>query len=363
MKEDDIHHYSQAALNGELLDREIYLAILTSPEIETLSIVHAAYEIRKKHFGKSVTVHILNNVQNGRCPEDCHYCAQSKNSEAPIDDYAVKSDEEILSEAGAAYTAGAFRYCMVFAGRGPGPKRIEHLAGLIRKIKARFPIEVCVSAGIVDEEGAARLKEAGLDRLNHNLNTSVELYPKICSTHSYQDRIGTLRVARQAGLEVCSGIIAGMGESAGDIVELALTLREVRARSIPVNFLVPIEGNLLVQPVGLTPEYCLRILCLFRFINPESEIRIAAGREGHMRSLEVMSLYPANSLFMDGYLNTRGEKRIKTLRMIKDAGFEIASDFQVEELLQREGISAGFEIDGQSAYMKNRDELHPSAPQ
>ncbi len=351
---------AERSIAGEILDWKLCEDILTSSEIELLPLLDAAFQVRKAYTGKEVAVHIINNAQNGFCPEDCHYCAQAKTSRAEIEEYPLKPDQEILAEAKNAYEKGAFRYCMVFAGRGPSSRRIDHLARLIREIKSRYPIEVCVSAGIMNEEAARKLKDAGLDRLNHNLNTSERNYPNICTTHTFQDRLNTLNAAKSAGLEMCSGMIIGMGESAHDIIEVARTVRRLKVRSIPVNFLVPIEGNTLKSTTPLTPEFCLRVLCLFRFLNPDCELRAAAGREGHLRSLEVMSLYPANSIFLDGYLNTVGSSAAKTLRMISDAGFTIKSEFKIEELLeQKEGTDSKFSVEGASSFMKDLKDLRP----
>ncbi|NJO55717.1 MAG: biotin synthase BioB [Rhodospirillales bacterium] len=322
------------ALNDLPLSPEEALGILTDASLDLMPLLNAAYAVRKHHFGKTVQVHILNNAQNGRCPEDCSYCTQAKTSESGIEAYAMKPVEEVLAEADRAYRAGAHRYCMVFSGRGPSDKRTEQLAALVRTVKERYPsLEVCVSAGLLDEDKAKVLAEAGLDRLNHNLNTSREHYASICTTHTYDDRLNTLKAAKKHGLETCSGMIVGMGEPPEDVVEVAMTLRELRSESIPVNFLLPFEGNVLDKPTGLTPEYCLRVLCLFRFTNPRAEVRCAAGREYHLRSMEVMSMYPANSLFLDGYLNGRGAERRRTYQMLRDAGFEIVSDHPLEELL------------------------------
>jgi biotin synthase len=265
----------------------------------------------------------LNNVQNGLCPEDCGYCSQSSDSDAAIRKYPIKSDAEIFAAAEHAAQSGASRYCMVLSGRGPSIERTRKLASLIRQLKDRYPIEVCLSAGLIENEHAEILAEAGLDRLNHNLNTSESHYKKICTTHTYADRVRTLEAARKFGIETCSGFILGMGESSSDVVELAFRLRELEVPSIPVNFLIPIEGNPLKADGSLTPERCLRTLALARFVNPRAEIRAAGGREGHLRSLEPLALYPANSLFVEGYLTTRGDAVADTYRMIRDAGFEI----------------------------------------
>ena len=334
-----LHRLTDDALAGRTISAEDGRRILIDDSLPLMPLLSAAYTVRRAHHGDRVQVHILNNAQNGRCPEDCSYCSQAKTSTTDIEPYAIKSKDEVLAEAQRAYQAGAHRYCMVFSGRGPSEKRTAQLADYVRTVKEKYPsLEICVSAGLLDDEKAQVLAEAGLDRLNHNLNTSRETYPKICTTHTYDDRLNTLKSAKRAGLQTCSGLIAGMGETPDELIEIALTLRELKAESIPVNFLLPFEGNPLtpdnqMPDAQLTPAYCLRVLSLFRFTNPEADVRCAAGREYHLRSLEAMCLYPANSIFLDGYLNGRGAERRRTYEMIRDAGFEIVSDHPLEELL------------------------------
>ncbi|MDE0041831.1 MAG: biotin synthase BioB, partial [Candidatus Poribacteria bacterium] len=239
--------------------------------------------------------------------------------------------------------------------------RIKRLAGLIKTIKSRFPIQVCLSAGLVNREGVGILKEAGLNRLNHNLNTSKEHYPNVCTTHTYTDRMDTLKAAREVGVELCSGLIVGMGEDSDDVIEVAKTLQDLHVSSIPVNFLLPFDGNIFSAAPDITPDYCLRVLCLFRLLNSDAEIRVAAGREVHLRSMEVMAFYPANSLFIDGYLNAKGASRSRTLKMIQDAGFTIKADQSLEHLLEIEKErGASLSILNQGKPMKNLDELRPS---
>ena len=350
---------AENGIAGNRLSQDTCVQVLTDSRIELLTLLEAAFQVRRHFHGREVTVQIINNISNGLCTEDCNYCPQSKSSTAEIASYSEKTEQEIIVEAEQAYKAGAHRYCMVYAGRRPSAQRTERIANLVRTIKGKYPIQVCVSAGIMDYDSTKLLKEAGLDRLNHNLNTSADRYGKICTTHTFADRLNTLKAARKAGLEVCSGIIAGMGETAAELIELALMLRDLEAKSIPINFLLPIAGNKLGKARDLSPEYCLRILCLFRFLNPRAEIRTAAGREYHLRSMEVMSLYPANSLFMDGYLNTRGKSRKDTLQMIIDAGFTIKSDKSAEELLQQETTDTN-EYNYSSPGLKTDADLHPS---
>jgi biotin synthase len=327
---------ARRALAGIVPSEEEALWILDGTDVELLPLLQAAYEPRRRAFGRKVMVHVLNNVQNGLCPEDCGYCSQNKDSDAAIRKYAMKSDEAILAEAEAAAQSGASRYCMVLSGRGPTVERTRRIAGLVREIKTRWPIEVCLSAGLMGDEHAALLADAGLDRLNHNLNTSERRYDAITSTHTYADRVATLEAAKRNGIESCSGMIVGMGEESIDIVEVAFRLRELAVPSIPVNFLIPIAGNQVQHDGSLTPERCLRTLCLMRFVNPEAEIRVAAGREGHLRSMQALALYPANSLFVEGYLTTKGDTVAETYAMIRDAGFEIEGNdaYRLEEALE-----------------------------
>jgi biotin synthase len=201
--------------------------------------------------------------------------------------------------------------------------------------------------GFVDAEQARLLAEAGLDRLNHNLNTSESHYGEICSTHDHSDRVRTLATAKKCGLEPCSGLIVGMGEGSEDVVDLAFQLRDLEVPSIPVNFLVPIEGNPVQGDGSLTPERCLRVLALMRLVNPAAEVRISAGREGHIRSLGALALWPANSLFIEGYLTTRGADERETYRMIEDAGFEVLGNPTYRAQRSGRGTASGeFRLQG-----------------
>ena len=348
-------------INGQSLTKAEALELLTTDKTPLLSLLNEAYAIRHYYWQNTVSIHILNNAKNGNCPEDCGYCAQAKTSTAGIESYPIKSEAEILEEARLAYEGGAYRYCMVFSGRGPSKKNVEKLSGLIKKIKETYPIQVCLSPGIIDDEDATTLKQAGLDRFNHNLNSSESFYPTICSTHTYQDRLNTLQSVKKAGISMCSGMIIGLGESPQDVVDVLFTLRDLESPSIPINFYMPIEGTDLqsnTDPFSiLTPDYCLRVLCLARFLNPSAEIRAAAGREMHLRSMQVMALYPANSIFMEGYLNTVGNAADQTLQMIKDAGFTVKTEFSLDALLNQAKASSL-----NKPVLKGKEELRRGQP-
>jgi biotin synthase len=321
--------WRDAGLADSDIDRAEAADILAGRDIDLMSLLAAAGAVRRRYCGDTVTIHVLDNVRNGACPEDCGYCGQSKDSGAPIAPYKLKSVDAIVADAAAAQQRGAYRFCMALSGRGPTDRDIDHMADAVRRIKA-LGMRTCLSSGLLDDAKAQRLAEAGLDRLNHNLNTSRRHYPDICSTHTYDDRVDTLRAAKEAGLGVCSGVIVGMDETYDDLLDVAYALRAMRAESIPVNFLLPIDGNRVNHPRSggrpLDPQFVLRVLCMMRLVNPTAEIRVAAGREVHLRSLQPLALGPANSLFMDGYLLTEGASASDTLQMILDAGYRPVFD-------------------------------------
>ncbi len=314
---------ARRVLAGSPIDRQEALAILQSPDDSLLSLLAAAFEIRRSHFGKRVQLYYLVNAKSGLCPEDCHYCSQSRISTAPIEKYPLMAHEEILAGAERAVASQACTYCIVTSGRGPTNREVDHLADAVREIKERYSLRICACMGLLSDSQAERLREAGVDRFNHNLNTGEEHHGNICTTHSYEDRVRTVEKIKASGISTCSGGIIGMGERDEDVVDLAFALRDLEVESIPVNFLHPIDGTPLAGTWSLNPRYCLKVLCMFRFVNPSREIRIGGGRELHLGALQPMGLYPANSLFVSDYLTTRGQSAEDDFRMIEQLGFEI----------------------------------------
>ncbi|MBI2917843.1 MAG: biotin synthase BioB [Chloroflexi bacterium] len=313
------------SLRGEVLTGHEALTVLRTPDDNLLELLKAAFQVRKTYFGKKVQLYMLQNAKSGLCPEDCGYCSQSSVSKARIDKYPLLDEERLLAAARQAKEVEGVQFCIVDSGSGPTEREIAYLCRVVRRIKKEVGIHVCTSLGLLTEAKASALKEAGVDRYNHNLNTSERFYPEICTTHTYQDRLRTLRYARDAGLELCAGVIFGMGESEQDIIEVGHALRDLNPESLPVNFLQPIPGTPLEKVNYLTPIQCLRVLCLVRFLNPRSELRVAGGRESHLRSLQPLALYPANSIFVSGYLTTPGQTPEEAKRMIEDLGFEVAA--------------------------------------
>ena len=263
----------------------------------------------------------LLNAQSGLCPEDCHYCSQSKISGAEIEKYPLMATEKIVAAADRAHQLKAGTFCMAISGRSPSPKVFEGVLEAVRTVKSTYPMKVCTTLGLLNEAQAQQLKAAGVDRINHNLNTTESHHEDICTTHSFQDRLSTVQAVQAAGLTTCSGGILGLGESADDVIDLALSLRQLEVTSVPINFLIPIPGTPFSQHSELNPRQCLRMLCLFRLLLPSQEIRIAGGREVQLRSLQPLGLYAANSIFVGDYLTTPGQAATADFAMIRDAGF------------------------------------------
>lgn len=309
---------------GAPISRDEALAVLKSSDDELLEVLQAAYLIRKNFFGKKVSLHVLKNAKSGACPEDCSFCSQSKTSTAEIEEYAMESADDIVAGAKDATDMQALRYCVVTSSRAPSESEMQTICEAAAKIKEQNPqLELCASMGFLTEEKAQRLKDSGVDRFNHNLETSANFYPSICSTHKFEDRVETARTVKKVGLDLCCGGLIGMGESLEDRVDLGMMLKELDTDSAPINFLDPREGTKLEGQERLTPNDCLRTLCMFRFILTYSEVRIAGGRETCLRGLQPLSLYPANSMFTNGYLTTGGQDFSADKQMIEDAGFEV----------------------------------------
>lgn len=297
--------------------------MLECPDEEILALMDAAYRVRRRYFGDQVQLYLLMNAKSGLCPEDCGYCSQSKVSEAEIPKYNLLNREKLLDGARVAAQSQARTYCMVISARGPNEREMQAVESIVPEIKQKYGLHICACLGLLTDSQAQRLKACGVDRVNHNLNTSRDYYPEVCSTHTFDDRVETLQAVRRAGLELCSGGIVGMGETAEDVVSMAIELRDLGVHSIPVNFHNPIPGTPLADKGQLDPRYCLKVLAMFRLVNPDREIRIAGGRELHLRSLQPLGLYAANSVFVGDYLTTRGQPPEADYAMLNDLGFQV----------------------------------------
>ncbi|WBB60886.1 biotin synthase BioB [Streptomyces sp. WMMC500] len=311
-------------LRREAPTRDEALAVLRTPDEDVLDVVAAAGKVRREFFGRRVKLNYLVNLKSGLCPEDCSYCSQRLGSEAGILKYTWLKADQAAEAAAAGVAGGAKRVCLVASGRGPTDRDVDRVSATIAAIKERnADVEVCACLGLLSDGQAERLKSAGADAYNHNLNTSEATYADICTTHGYEDRVQTVQQAQAAGMSACSGLIAGMGESDEDLVDVVFALRALDPDSVPVNFLIPFEGTPLAGEWDLTPQRCLKILAMVRFVCPDVEVRLAGGREIHLRSLQPLALHLANSVFLGDYLTSEGQAGRADLEMIADAGFEV----------------------------------------
>ncbi|HWM37674.1 MAG TPA: biotin synthase BioB [Streptomyces sp.] len=339
----------EKGLRRELPTRDEARAVLETSDDELLDVVAAAGKVRRHWYGRRVKLNYLVNLKSGLCPEDCSYCSQRLGSKAEILKYTWLKPEEAASAAAAGLKGGAKRVCLVASGRGPTDRDVERVSQTISAIKDQHEgVEVCACLGLLSDGQAGRLQSAGADAYNHNLNTSEETYADICTTHTFNDRQETVRQAQSAGLSACSGLIAGMGERDEDLVDVVFALRELDPDSIPVNFLIPFEGTPLGKEWNLTPQRALRILAMVRFVCPDAEVRLAAGREVHLRSLQPLALHVVNSIFLGDYLTSEGQAGQADLDMIADAGFEVEGsdtttlpDHRAEELVAVRRRGAG----------------------
>jgi biotin synthase len=315
---------TQKALARELPTPDEALKVLASPDDELMDVVAAAFKVRLRYFGRRVKLNYLVNIKSGLCPEDCFYCSQRLGSAADVLKYTWLKPDEVLQTARTGVQAGAKRVCLVASGRGPTDKDVARVSDMIATFKADHPdVEVCACLGLLSDGQAERLRQAGTTAYNHNLNTAETNYGDICTTHSYRDRAQTVTKAKQAGLSPCSGLIAGMGETDAELADVAFALRELDPDSVPVNFLIPFEGTPLGGQWTLTPQRCLRILAMVRFVCPDAEVRLAGGREIHLRSLQPLALHIVNSIFLGDYLTSEGQPGGRDLEMIADAGFTV----------------------------------------
>ena len=279
-------------------------SLLTLPCRELMA---RALETKLARRGNSLSLCAIINAKSGQCSEDCRFCTQSSHFKTDTPVYPLKPAEEIIAAARQAREDGASHFSIVTSGRAITARSIPALATIIAAIKDQVDIAVCASLGIATEEDLQALKQAGLSRYHHNLETSREFFPRIVTTHTFDERIATIDAARQAGLEVCAGGIIGLGESEADRISLALALAELRVESVPLNILIPLAGTPLAQSKPLAIEEILRAIALFRLILPDAALRLAAGRESALHDfLSTAFMAGADGMMIGGYLTQRG---------------------------------------------------------
>ncbi|MEJ8777658.1 biotin synthase BioB [Pseudogracilibacillus sp. ICA-222130] len=323
---EDRKYWAQLAdkvIQGYHITREEAMKFLQCPDEQVLAVLDGAYQIRHHYYGNKVKLNMIINTKSGACSENCGYCAQSIDSKAPIQRYKMMDKESILAGAEQANKLQSGTYCIVASGRGPTNRELNIVVDAVKEIKQNYDMKICACLGILKEGQAEQLKAAGVDRYNHNLNTSKKHHDYITTSHTYDDRVSTVNKVKDVGISPCSGVIVGMKETKEDVVDMAFSLKELDADSIPVNFLHAIDGTKLEGTNELTPTYCLKVLALFRYCCPTKEIRISGGREVNLRSLQPLGLYAANSIFVGDYLTTEGQLSTADHQMLEDLGFEI----------------------------------------
>ena len=305
------------------LTREEAIVLLQTPDEQLEALIEKAGVLRRKYKGNKVSVQLLTNVRSGNCSQDCAYCAQSCRSGADIEKYRSIPAEKLYADNSVVNEKHLARPCIGLSGMSFTDGEIAELADRIRAMK-QTGTHICCSIGFLTEKQVRMLRDAGLDRINHNLNTSRRFYPNICSTHTYEQRIENLRMLKRIGFEICCGGIIGMGESAEDAADMLLDIREISPQSVPINFLLPIKGTRLAEqhPPKLTTEYCIKVLCLARLMLPKADIRCAAGREVYFAGREETLVGIVDSIFAAGYLTAGGQSIDDTLRLIASLGYE-----------------------------------------
>jgi len=316
---------ADAVCGGHRVDRAVALSLHETPDRDVLQLLAGADRIRRHFKGNKVTLCSIVNAKSGRCPEDCAFCSQSAHHKSDIPVFPLLSEEETLAQFEAAATYPIDRFGIVISGKGlEAGDEAEALCRTIQKIRENTEgITACASLGVLSDEVAIQVKEAGLQSYHHNVETSRDFFPQICSTHWFDERVSTVKTAKRAGFQVCCGGIFGLGESTEDRVDMAMLLRELDVDSVPLNFLVPIPGTRLADTPPLEPIEILKIIALFRYVLPDKDIRVCGGRESNLRDLQVLVFFAgANGFMLGNYLTTKGRSPEDDLQLLADLGLE-----------------------------------------
>lgn len=314
---------AEKIIDGYLPDIEEYRTIVSTPDNHVFHIVPGADLLRDTYLGRSIHLCTICNGKSGRCTEDCAFCSQSRVSNVNSLIYPLLPKDELKQGALAAYNTPINRYSIVTSGKRLSRNEVMRIAEAILELD-QGPLDYCISLGTLDQVDFEILKEAGISRYHHNLETSRSHFKEVCSTHNYDERVETIHSAKRQGLSVCAGGIFGVGETDEQVLELALTLRELDVDAIPINFLTPIKGTPLEKANNLTPLRCLKIIALFRYVLPKKEIIVCGGREKNLRHLHPMVFYAGASGIMTGnYLTTKGRPLQDDLEMLEELKLQI----------------------------------------
>ena len=322
---DLIFSLGQKILNSQAITFDEAMALTTIEESDIPILLGVANKIRAEFTGSYVDTCQILNARSGGCSENCKFCAQSAHYDVDIDVYPLMTEDDIIKAAQKAEAEHAYRFCIVTAGCGmQGDTDFAKITAAIKRIGNETSIQRCCSLGILEEAHVSALKEAGITRYHHNLESSERYFKQICTSHSYQDRIDTIKRVKAAGLEVCSGGIIGMGETWQDRIELAFTLKELNVDSIPINILNPVKGTALENQEQLNPMEILQIIAIFRLILPTKILRYAGGRERNLGELVPLGfLSGINGMLIGNYLTTQGHGADKDIQTVSNLGLKI----------------------------------------
>lgn len=311
----------QKALAGEGVSREEALFLAEYPDLDALC--DAADEITRRHHGSRVDSCSIVNARSGLCGEDCKWCAQSRHHSTGCETYDFLDEEEVMRAARLNEKAGIRRFSLVTSGRSVSRRDIERYCDLIRRLKKETDLYICVSMGLIGEEEMQMLADAGVERYHCNMETSAGFFPSLCSTHTPADKVATIKAARKAGLDVCSGGIIGMGENMSDRIDMALELADLDVDSTPVNILNPIPGTPLADTPLIGEEGVVRTVAVFRFILPRKALRFAGGRMrlSHANMLRMMR-GGMNGVLMGDMLTTVSNTIADDRKLFAEAGLE-----------------------------------------
>lgn len=311
---------AESLLRGEVLDVKDYRALLMIPDEEVFSLIPGADRLRRARFGKQVHLCTIVNGKSGRCSEDCSFCAQSAFSKTDAPVYGIMPKTQIVEAGRRAERGPVNRFSVVTSGKRLPRKEVELVAGALADLDLSR-IGTCASLGCVERADLKILKEAGVTRYHHNLETAESFFQRICTTHTYAERIRTIEEAKSVGLTICSGGIFGLGETDEQVLELAFTLRDLGVDAVPLNFLAPIPGTPMEHARSLTPVRCLRIIAIFRYVLPEKDILICGGRELNLGQLHpLVFAFGASGIMTSDYLTTRGRSLEDDLVMLDQLG-------------------------------------------
>jgi biotin synthase len=318
-----IKECKENVLSGIGVSSEDASILFDTPDENLRDLAFAANHITREFNGNKVDVEQLNNIKKNACSEDCSFCGQSAFFNTGIETYQLPSPEEVVKGAKKAKDEGADSYCLVAAWREPSPTNFEKVCEIIKQVNDKVGISVECSLGFLTEYQAQRLKELKVKRYNHNLETAKSKFSEICTTHTYEDRLDTLRIAKEAGLELCTGGIIGLGETRKQRLELVLELASIYPEEVTINILVPVTGTPLELQTPLPKSEIIRMFSVARFLLPESVIKISGGRETNLDdSGEEILKSGANGIITSGYLTMGGNDAKKDIEMIKKIGLE-----------------------------------------